>query len=55
LDALIYGNAGAIASLISTFIFYPLENIKTRMQTRFILFLTIKKYYIFILSSLEGL
>lgn len=32
LDAFINGNAGAVASIVSTTILYPFENIKTRMQ-----------------------
>lgn len=31
-EVIAHGNAGAIASLISTAILYPFENIKTRMQ-----------------------
>lgn len=31
-DVFIHGNAGAVASLISTSILYPCENIKTRMH-----------------------
>lgn len=36
MDAFIYGNAGAIASIISTGMLYPCENVKTRMQVKYL-------------------